>query len=136
VRLGATVAVFALLLAGTAWGDDDHFPFGPFRMYATTHDVNDPVDSTRLEAVNADGHRFLLSGRLTGFKRAELEGQLDKIRSDPRMLASLAAAYHHANPRQPKLLTIEVIVRHFELVDGRPTGEYNDTVETTWRAEP
>jgi hypothetical protein len=135
VRLGVTVAVFALLIVGTAWGDDDHFPFGPFRMYSTTHHVDEPVESTRLEAVNAEGHRFLLSGTLTGFKRAELEGQLDRIQRDPAMLESVADAYHHANPRKPELVTVEVIVRHYGLADGKPTGEHTDTVLATWRDE-
>ena len=42
------IVVLGLLLAGTVWGDDDAFPFGPFRMYSTRNDPNAPVISTRV----------------------------------------------------------------------------------------
>ncbi len=36
VRTVATLAVAVLLTAGTVWGNDDEFPFGPFRMFSTS----------------------------------------------------------------------------------------------------
>ena len=46
-RWAVTVIALALLLAGTFVGQDDDFPFGPFRMYSTTAQLNGPVRSTR-----------------------------------------------------------------------------------------
>ena len=54
-RTAAFAVGLALLLAGTAWGQDDHFPFGPFRMYSTADDPDGAVLSTYLQAVDADG---------------------------------------------------------------------------------
>ena len=45
VRLVMTALVLVALLAGTVFGDDVHFPFGPFRMYSTTDRIDAPVNS-------------------------------------------------------------------------------------------
>ena len=50
-RLGATALGLVLLLAGTIWGSDDDFPFGPFRMYSTSSPPNAPAPDTRVEGV-------------------------------------------------------------------------------------
>lgn len=132
VRLVATAAAGALLLAGTVAGQDDAFPFGPFRMYSTTDNGNAPVRSTRMEAVNADGLRFALRGEAVGLRRAEIEGQLGRFRSRPELLDAIATAYHRRNPDRPELARIEIITRHLALRDGRPTGTHHDTVDAAW----
>src|SRR5918993_875082 len=54
VRVVVTVIAGALLLAGTVWGTDDHFPFGPFSMYAGVNPPNEPAPDTRVEGVEPD----------------------------------------------------------------------------------
>src|SRR4029450_13087315 len=90
VRLTAVAIVLALLLAGSLWGDDDEFPFGPFRMYSTRADPNAPVVSTRVVGVTAAGEEVRLSGGEVGVRRAEFEGQLARIVDRPELLGLLA----------------------------------------------
>ncbi len=128
VRLAATAVVLALLLGGTLWGNDSEFPFGPFRMYSTRADPDRPVVSTSVVGVTADGDEVRLSGGEVGLRRAEFEGQLDRIVEDPRLLGLLADSYAEANPSAPELLSVQVVQRRFELVDGVQTGDYEDRV--------
>ncbi len=134
VRLAVTAATAALLLAGTAIGDDDHFPFGPFRMYATTSRPDSPVADTRVEAIDATGARVRLTQQNTGIRRAEIEGQLDRFAGDPALLRAVAQAYAARNPAAPPLVRVAIVVRWHELRGGRPTGAYRDEVRVVWEA--
>ena len=127
-RLIATVVVLALILAGTLWGDDDEFPFGPFRMYSTRADPNAPVVSTRTVGVTATGDEVRLSGGEVGLRRAEFEGQLPRITEHPELLGPLADAYAEAHPSAPEFVAVQVVQRRYELVDGRQSGEHEDRV--------
>jgi len=127
-RLLATTLLLAILLGGTLFGDDADFPFGPFRMYSTRADPNTPVVSTRVVAITDDGEEVRLSGGQVGLRRAEFEGQRDRIAEHPELLGLLADAYVEAHPEAPELVSVQVIQRHFELVDGRQTGEATDSV--------
>ena len=127
-RLAAVVVVLALVLAGTVWGDDDAFPFGPFRMYSTRNDPNTPVISTRAVGLTAAGEEVRLSGGQVGLRRAEFEGQLGRLREHPELLGLIADAFADANPGAPELVTVQMVHRKLELADGKPTGDYTDTV--------
>ncbi|HYH25741.1 MAG TPA: hypothetical protein VD834_10370 [Blastococcus sp.] len=127
-RLAAAAVVLALLLAGTLWGDDDEFPFGPFRMYSTRADPNAAVVSTRTVGLTATGEEIRLSGGEVGLRRAEFEGQLPRVSDDPGLLGLLADAYADAHPGAPELVAVQVVQRRFELVDGRQTGAFVDRV--------
>lgn len=132
-RLAATVVGAGLLLAGTVWGDDDHFPFGPFRMYSTTADPDAATRDTRLEATDAEGEVVRLTERNTGIRRAEIEGQLARVTEDPRLLTTVAAAYAARNPDAPPLREVRVVIRWHEVRDFQPTGRWRDEVVVRWR---
>lgn len=127
-RLAAVVVVLALVLAGTVWGDDDAFPFGPFRMYSTRNDPNTPVISTRAVGLTAAGEEVRLSGGQVGLRRAEFEGQINRLREHPELLGLIADAFAEANPDAPELESVQMVHRRLELADGKPTGDYTDTV--------
>ena len=132
-RLVATVVGAALLLAGTLVGTDDDFPFGPFRMYATTDKLDSPVADTRVEARDASGAHLVLSEQDTGIRRAEIEGQLPRFVADPARLATVAIAYAQRHPDARPLAEVSVVIRWHELHGGRPTGGYHDETKVTWR---
>jgi hypothetical protein len=127
-RLAATVLVLALLLAGTVWGVDSDFPFGPFRMYSTRADPNAPVVSTRVVGLTEAGEEVRLSGGQVGLRRAEFEGQLSRVEAEPELLGLLAESYAEQHPDGPELVEVQVVHRRFELRDGTRTGAYDDAV--------
>jgi hypothetical protein len=132
-RVLVTLLGVALLLAGSLWGSDDHFPFGPFSMYAGVNRLDDPAPDTRVEGTDATGATILLTEQNSGIKRAEIEGQIDRLRKNPSLLASVATAYAERNPGQPALTEVRVVIRWHELDGGKPTGVYRDEVASTWR---
>jgi hypothetical protein len=135
VRLTIAGVLLALTLAGTIWGDDAEFPFGPERMYSTRNDPNAPVISTRVVGLTAAGEEVRLSGGQVGLRRAEFEGQLTRVREHPELLALLAGAYADRHPDAQPLVEVEVVHRRFQLVDGESTGAYTDTVVVDYDLE-
>ncbi|MFG1928241.1 hypothetical protein [Cryptosporangium sp. NPDC048952] len=133
IRIGATLLGLLLLVVTTLFGTDDDFPAAPFRMYSTTDKLDAPVKSLRLEGVTVDGERIVLTDSDTGLRRAEIEGQQERIKADPGLLDAVAEAYHSRNPSQARLAEVDIVVRLIQLRDGRPTGSYEDT--TTVRRE-
>jgi hypothetical protein len=132
-RITATLIGCALLLTGTAVGDDDDFPFGPFRVYASADPPDAPVADTRVEAVDTAGLRRILTQADTGIRRAEIEGQLDRFTAEPSRLSTVATAYQRRNPGAAPLREVSVVVRWHEVRDGRPTGRSWDATTVVWR---
>lgn len=131
-RMTATALGLVLLFAGTLFGTDDDFPFGPFRMFATTNDWSEPISIARAEVTDAAGRTVELTPANSGVRRAEIEGQLDRFRADPRALAALADAYRAHNPAAPALRAVTVLLRHHQISRSGPTGRYTDEVVAAW----
>jgi hypothetical protein len=133
-RLGATLVAAVLLLAGTLFGQDDHFPFGPFRMYSTSSGANADAPDTRVEATDTTGATILLNEHNSGVRRAEIEGQLDRYSRDPSVLREVADAYASRNPDAPGVVEVRVVIRWHEIRDGSPTGQLRDEIIAHWSA--
>ena len=131
-RLAATAVIAALLLLGTFVGDDDAFPFGPFRMYSTRDAPDGMVLSTRVEAVDSTGRVLVVPDTATGLRRAEIEGQVARFRSDPSLLAALSRAHDRLHPQEPSYDEVRVVERRYLLRDSRPTGEQTERVVASW----
>jgi hypothetical protein len=132
-RLALSAAVLALLLAGTVWGEDDDFPFGPFKMYAGRAAPDGEVNSTRVVGLTPAGEEVRLSGGQVGLRRAEFEGQLPRLKQEPELLGVLAEVYADKHPSAPDLVSVQVVQRHFDLREGARTGAYQDTVLVEYR---
>jgi hypothetical protein len=133
VRGAATVAALLALLWGTFWGEDDHFPFGPFRMYSVRNELDGEVRSLQLEGTNEAGKSFEIRTEKVGLRRADIEGQVGKLQESPDWLASrLVHAYERFNPDEPPLVRLRLYERVFQMEDGRPVEEHEETL-AVWR---
>ena len=132
-RLAVTLVVALLTLAGTFVGQDDDFPFGPFRMYSTRDDPDGAVVSTRVEAVDTGGRLRVVDERSTGLKRAEVEGQVGRFRAEPSLLRHLAEAHDRLRPDEPPYAEVRVVELRYQLRDSRPTGAQTERVVASWR---
>lgn len=131
IRALATVLVLAALLAGAAWGDDDHFPFGPMRMYSTTNSLDDVVNTVKLEGVEAGGAVVAVRTQDLGLRPAEVNGQVARFRRDPSLLRHLIAAYSRANPDRPRLVELRLIYGLWQLEGGEPVS-YREEEIARW----
>lgn len=132
LRVLATVIVGALLLAGTLWGTDDDFPFGPFRMYSTAPDPNGDARDTRVEGVDASGRTVAITEGNSGLRRAEIEGQQQAYVEDPTRLGQVAAAYAEHSPGAAPLRSVRIVVRWHDIENSRPTGTSHDEIIAEW----
>jgi hypothetical protein len=132
VRVAATLLCGGLLLAGTLFGVDDDFPFGPFRMYSTAPDPNGAAKDTRVEGVDASGRTVVITEGNSGIRRAEIEGQQQAYEAEPSRLAQVATAYAEHSPAAPELRTVRIVIRWHGIRHARPTGTYTDQVVASW----
>ncbi|MEV6298721.1 hypothetical protein AB0M02_04870 [Actinoplanes sp. NPDC051861] len=132
VRVVATFACLALLVAGTFFGDDDHFPFGPFRMYASSPDPDGDAKDTRVEGVDVTGKTIVITESNSGIRRAEIEGQQAAYEREPARMARIAEAYAEHTPGAPALREVRIVVRWHGIQDARPTGTWTDEVVADW----
>lgn len=132
MRAGTSLVVAALVLAGTVVGQDDDFPFGPFRMYSTRDDPDGQVVSTRVEAVDTGGTLRVVDERSTGLKRAEVEGQVNRFVADPALLGALSRAHDRLRPQEPAFAEVRVVEVAYRLRDSRPTGQRSERVVVRW----
>jgi hypothetical protein len=129
-RIIATFVVAAGLLYGSAYGTDDLFPFGPMVQFAFRTDPNGGIRSTFIDADTTTGQqvRVRLSPKGVGIGRAEIEGQLGKIKQDPSLLQSVAVAQRRLHPEEPQFTMLYLRQHVIDLVDGVKAGEYTETL--------
>jgi len=134
VRVAVTALGALLLLVGTLWGQDDDFPFGPFRMYSTAPDPNADAPDTRVEGVDTAGRTIVLTEANSGLRRAEIEGQQQAYIDDPGRLRQVAIAYADKSPGAAPLTTVRIVIRWEGIEHSRPTGTSRDQIIATWSA--
>ncbi len=134
VRVVVTAIAAVLLLAGTLWGVDDDFPFGPFRMYASAPDPNQDAADTRVEGVDTTGRVVVLTEANSGIRRAEIEGQQQQYVADPARLRQVALAYADKSPGAAPLTTVRIVVHWVEIEHSRVTGGSHDQILVSWTA--
>lgn len=133
-RLVATGAVLGALIYGSAFGDDDIWPFGPLNQYSFRIDRNGEVRSLWLDADDTTGRHARLdisSAGQVGVARAELEGQLHQIIAHPDLLQGLAEAWSRLHPGRPALTGLTVGQDVVLLHQGRAAGRRHE-VFTHW----
>jgi hypothetical protein len=131
VRGLATAIVIALLLAGGLWGDDDHFPFGPMRMYSTTNAPSGRVQVIRFEGVTEDGQTVDITTGSFAMRPAEIDGQMDRFRSDPGLLRHLVTAYERISGDEIRLVELRLVIGVHTLRNRRSVS-YSEDVVARW----
>lgn len=132
-RLAAAVVVALLLLVGTFWGDDDNFPFGPFRMYSTKQELDGEVRATEIVGLTDAGAWVPLPFSDFGLRRADVEGQLGMLEQPPvAVLADMAVAYDRFGRGEEEIVALRLLERTIDLENGMPAGETVEIV-ATWR---
>ncbi|MFC4060805.1 hypothetical protein ACFOWE_21090 [Planomonospora corallina] len=114
----------ALLLAGTFAGDDDAFPFGPFRMYSTSTPPDGNIHVVAMEARLEDGtwREVPLESAVVGVNRAEVEGRIPQFKAEHRLVEELLDAHDRLRPSEPRWTGGRLIMRYLKLRDRRFVG--------------
>jgi hypothetical protein len=132
VRLVVVLVAAMALLAGSIWGSDDDFPFGPFRMFAGVNAPNEPAPDPRVEGVDATGATIELNEHNAGLRRAEVEDNENEYIAHPDRLSLIADAYHARNPIAPTFVRVTLIMRWHEIRHSAATGRWHDQALAVW----
>ena len=134
LRLIVPIVVGVLLLLGTWRGDDDNFPFGPFRMYSTKQELDGEVRSLQLWGLDKSGEWTPLLIDDFGLRRADLEGQVGRHEVEPAVvLAELARTYRRLHDGDFPYVALQLSDRVYDLKDGKPVDETSRIIGV-WRA--
>jgi hypothetical protein len=130
----APLVVGALLLTGSLVGEDDQFPFGPFRMYATKQGLDGRVRVPEIWGLKEGAGRERLPPENFGLRRADLEGQLGKLAEPPTfVLARLAESYRRLHDGEFPFDALELRQRIYLLEKGVPVGDRLSAAIASWR---
>ena len=135
-RIIATVVVIGGLFAGTFWGDDDHWPLGPFRMYSIRNRLDGRIKSARVDLTLSDGSRIetQINAGTFALRRAEVEGQVDRFQRRPALLRHLATVYERLHPDGPEVVAVRLVYEMTQMEGGRPRGPVQEITVATWGA--
>ena len=132
-RLAATYAVLVALFAGTFWGDDDHFPVGPFRMYSISNKVDGEIATVSFVATTGSGRTVEVRPERFGLRPAEIEGQLPRLVENPESLEGLVDSYERLNEDGEDIVVLRLIHEVHLLENGRPV-DMERRVLASWSA--
>jgi hypothetical protein len=131
IRVVAMGMVLVALLLGTWRGQDDHFPFGPFRMYSTTNPPSGQITKIGFVGITEDGNEITIRSGQFGMRPAEVDGQIPRIRRSPELVAHLVESYERFNPDQPRLEHFRIVYGIHQLQDRTPIA-YEERVIARW----
>jgi hypothetical protein len=119
-----------LIVNGSVYGNDTHWPFASMGQFAFRTGTNDSIRSTFLAAVDEDGmlQRVALSPRNIGIARAEVEGQQRNFILEPELLNTLADNYAKRHPDSPALVQLWLCQDITKLYKGREAGTSIETM--------
>ncbi len=119
-----------LIVNGSVYGNDTHWPFASMGQFAFRVGDNDVIRSTFLAAVDEDGNlqRVALSHNNIGIARAEVEGQQRNFILQPELLDTLAGNYARRHPGAPALTQLWLCQDVTQLYKGRETGTSIETM--------
>lgn len=124
IRVLMTVVVGACLVLGSWKGEDDNFPFGPFRMYSTKQMLDGRVRGLQLWGRHPCGPFMNLVIEDFGLRRADLEGQLGKLAVEPTvLLTELERSYRRLHGGSFPFETLQLRDKIYQLESGRPVRE-------------
>jgi hypothetical protein len=134
-RLLALLVTAGLFLAGTTVGQDDWWPFGPWRMYSTSTSPSGSVYYLAIQIREGDDPTWRpapLTSTMTGLTRAEIEGRVPQMVAAPRMLGELAHSHSRLKPNEPAWNGVRVVRTDVLLTDGAPNGQVKQSTVVSW----
>jgi hypothetical protein len=136
-RIALLLVVAGLFLGGTFKGTDDWWPFGPWRMFATSTAPSGSVISLAIQVQIGNDLSWRpadLSPRSVGLTRAEVEGRVPQMISDPALLGTLAHTHSRLRSHAPAWHGVRVVRNEVMLSGGAPTGQIRTTTVASWVA--
>jgi hypothetical protein len=125
--------IVGLSLGSFIWSDDA-WPFAPMRQFAWS--PKDYVWSLALDAELADGRVVRIPYERFHLRRAEAEGQMNRLADNPRMLGDLMDDYNKKVAPARRIIALTAIKRETPVVNGRPARTAAEVSRRDGRGPP
>jgi hypothetical protein len=129
----ALFTIVGLALGSFFWSDDA-WPFAPMRQFAWS--PRDYVWSLALDAELADGRVVRIPYERFHLRRAEAEGQMNRLQINPRMLRDLMVDYNAEVAPTRRIVSLTAVKRKTRVVDGRPVRTSAEPADRDSRGPP
>ena len=136
-RVVLVLLLTAGFLAGSLVGQDDWWPFSPWRMFSTSTPPSASVVSLRIDVQSGSDRSWQpasLNPHTVGLNRAEVEGRIPQMTADPAILGTLAEAHSRLRPDDPVWRGVRIVRHEVVLADRVPTGEIRESTVIEWTA--
>lgn len=115
--IAALFMVVGLVLGTVLWQTDDAWPFAQMRMFPGGGES--AISFVSIQATYDDGTRDRLSAFAFHLKRAEVEGQMPRIKADPSLLGDLIDRYNADHPGGKSIVLLRLLKREAQRGDAR-----------------
>ena len=136
-RVAVLLGLATLFVLGSVVGQDDWWPFSPWRMFSTSTPPSGAVVAMALEVRTAEDTTWRPTGLTpenVGLNRAEVEGRIPQITGDPSLLGTLARSHARLHPHDARWTAVRLVRHETVIVDRVPTGEVRTTEVASWGA--
>jgi hypothetical protein len=136
-RAAVLLGLATSFVLGSVVGQDDWWPFSPWRMFSTSTPPSGAVVAMALEVQTAADPTWRPTGLTpsnVGLNRAEMEGRIPQLTSRPQMLGTLAASHARLHPDDAPWTAVRLVRHETVIVDRRPTGEVRTREVASWSA--
>ncbi len=130
----AAAALIIGLAAGTVvWQTDDTWPLAQMRMFPGGSES--AIAIVIIDAELKTGRHKEMDPFAFHLKRAEIEGQMDRIRKDPDMLGDLARVHNASVAHDREIVGIRLVRREYSPAGAAaPTARPIETTLVRWHA--
>ena len=92
-------------------------------MYATTQSLNGQSSWYSIYGLTNDGEKVFLTSNSYGLRRAEIEGQTNRLRENSDLLCLIGTVAQENRSYIPDLKSVVLVREARQLVDGKPVGD-------------
>lgn len=134
-RVVVLLTLAGLFLAGSFYGNDPAWPFGPWRMFSTSQAPTGNVIAMSIQVETSTNGPWVdapIYPWTTGLNRAEVEGRIQDILAHPSMLSTLAVSHSRLKPHDARWVGVRVVRVDTVIVDRQPTGQVLRKVLASW----
>jgi hypothetical protein len=103
-------------------------------MYSTTTPASGGVFIPIFLGTTEAGEEIRITPSQVGLRRAEVLGQLRRVRAQPEFLRHYAEAYERLHPDAASLVALDLVYEIHHLEDGRPVSFESRTIVEWGRA--
>jgi hypothetical protein len=129
-NIAAAVLIVGLFTGTFVWQRDDAWPLAQMRMFPGGGES--AISIVRIDATLRNGKHRDMNPFAFHLKRAEIEGQMNRVIVNPAMLGDLIDTYNDTVPRSREIVRIRLVRHVFDEGETKRGAEPEQTELVAW----